>query len=125
MVNFGVIGYGYWGPNVVRNIDGLDGAQVLAVSDISPAARKRAQKTHPALQGTANASEVMSSTEIDAVAIVTPVWTHFDLAKYALQNGKHVFVEKPFTSCARQAEELSNLAQHKNLKIIVDHTFLF
>jgi predicted dehydrogenase len=125
MVNFGVIGYGYWGPNVVRNIDGLDRARVLAVSDKNPAARKRVQKIYPAIQVTADASEVMSSTEIDAVAIVTPVWTHFELAKDALQNGKHIFVEKPFTSSVEQAEQLINLAQQKNLKIMVDHTFLF
>jgi predicted dehydrogenase len=74
---------------------------------------------------TADASEVISSTEIDAVAIITPVWTHFELAKAALENGKHVFVEKPFTSDSAQAEELINLAAVKNLKIMVDHTFLF
>ena len=67
----------------------------------------------------------MSSTEIDAIAIVTPVWTHYELAKAALENGKHVFVEKPFTSSTAQAEELINLAAQKNLKIMVDHTFLF
>jgi predicted dehydrogenase len=73
----------------------------------------------------ADANEVITSSEIDAVAIVTPVWTHFELAKAALGNGKHVFVEKPFTSNIAQAEQLINLAQQKNLKIMVDHTFLF
>jgi predicted dehydrogenase len=67
----------------------------------------------------------MSSPEIDAIAVVTPVWTHYELAKAALQNGKHVFVEKPFTSNADQAKELIDLAARKNLKIMVDHTFLF
>ena len=125
MVNFAVIGYGYWGPNVVRNIETLDGARVLTVADSNAVARARLQKSHPAIQAVAHASEVMSSTEIDAVAIVTPVWTHFELAREALRNGKHVFVEKPFTSSVGQAEELINLAQQKNLKIMVDHTFLF
>ncbi|MGB8887772.1 MAG: Gfo/Idh/MocA family oxidoreductase [Candidatus Korobacteraceae bacterium] len=125
MVNFGVIGYGYWGPNIVRNLDGLEGAQVLAVSDRLPAARERAQKATHGIQITADASEVISSPAIDAVAIITPVWTHFELVKAALENGKHVFVEKPFTSNAGQAEELINLAAKKNLKIMVDHTFLF
>jgi predicted dehydrogenase len=74
---------------------------------------------------TANASEVTSSAEIDAIAVVTPVWTHYELVKTALMNGKHVFVEKPFTSNAAQGEELINLAQQKNLTIMVDHTFLF
>jgi predicted dehydrogenase len=74
---------------------------------------------------TSDASAIISSTEIDAVAVVTPVWTHYDLAKAVLENGKHVFVEKPFTSNAAQGEELINLAQQKNLTIMVDHTFLF
>jgi predicted dehydrogenase len=74
---------------------------------------------------TPDASDAILSTEIDAIAIVTPVWTHFELAKAALESGKHVFVEKPFTSNAAQAEELINLAQQKNLMIMVDHTFLF
>jgi predicted dehydrogenase len=125
MIKFGVIGYGYWGPNVVRNLDQLDGSQVVSVCDKSPTSRKRVQKAHPHVKVTAESSELVSSTEIDAIAVVTPVWTHFELAKAALENGKHVFVEKPFTSNAAQAEELINLAEKKNLKIMVDHTFLF
>ncbi len=124
-MNFGVIGYGYWGPNVVRNLMGLEGSQVLAIAEISPAARLRAQKAYPGVVVTPDAREVLSSVEIDAVAIVSPVWTHYELTKAALLNGKHVFVEKPFTSNAAQGEELINLAQQKNLKIMVDHTFLF
>jgi predicted dehydrogenase len=92
---------------------------------VSPAARLRAQKAYPGVKITADTSEVVSSAEIDAVAVVTPVWTHYELVKAALENGKHVFVEKPFTSNAAQGEELINLAQQKNLKIMVDHTFLF
>jgi len=74
---------------------------------------------------TADALELVSSAEIDAVAVITPVWEHFELAKAALENGKHVFVEKPFTSNVDQAEQLINLAEQKNLKIMVDYTFLF
>ncbi len=125
VMNFGAIGYGYWGPNVVRNIDGLEEARVLAICDKSPAARERAQKAMHDARVTDDPSEVITSPEIDAVAIVTPVWTHFELAKAALENGKHVFVEKPFTSSTAQAEELINLAARKNLQIMVDHTFLF
>ncbi len=124
-MNFGVIGYGYWGPNIVRNLASLDGSRVLAIAEVSPSARKRAQKAYPGVGITSVASDVISSTEIDAVAIVTPVWTHYELVKAALENGKHVFVEKPFTSTSAQGEELINLAQQKNLKIMVDHTFLF
>jgi predicted dehydrogenase len=124
-VNFGVIGYGYWGPNVVRNLTSLDGSQVLAIAEMSAGARKRAQKAHPGITVTADASEVMASPNIDAVAVITPVWTHYELAKAALENGKHVFVEKPFTSNTEQGEKLIELARRKNLKIMVDHTFLF
>jgi predicted dehydrogenase len=73
----------------------------------------------------AEASELIKATDIDAIAVVSPVWTHYELTKAALENGKHVFVEKPFTSNTAQAEELINLAAKKNLKIMVDHTFLF
>jgi predicted dehydrogenase len=125
MIKFGVIGYGYWGPNVVRNLGQLDGSKVVAVCDQSATARQRIQKAHPHVRVYSDAAELQTSAEIDAIAVVTPVWTHYELAKAALENGKHVFVEKPFTSNSRQAEELINLAERKNLKIMVDHTFLF
>ena len=125
MVRFGVIGYGYWGPNVVRNLASLEGSELITVCDKSPAARRRMQKAHPGIAVATEASEIVGSTDIDAVAVVTPVWTHYELAKAALENGKHVFVEKPFTSNTAQAEELIELAAKKNLKIMVDHTFLF
>jgi predicted dehydrogenase len=124
-VNFGVVGYGYWGPNIVRNVMSLEGSNVLAIAEISAAARIRAQKAYPGINVTAETLEVISSPAIDAVAVVSPVWTHYDLTKAALMNGKHVFVEKPFTTNSAQGEELINLAQQRNLKIMVDHTFLF
>jgi predicted dehydrogenase len=124
-VKFGVVGYGYWGPNIVRNLQSLTGAEITAVCDKSSASRKRVHKSYPNLYVTSEASEIMTSSDTDAVAIVTPVWTHYELAKAALENGKHVFVEKPFTSNTAQAEELIELAEQKNLKIMVDHTFLF
>jgi predicted dehydrogenase len=95
------------------------------VCDQSAAARKRIQSAHPGIPVYADANELLISPEVDAIAVITPVWTHYELAKAALENGKHVFVEKPFTSNAAQAEELINLAEQKNLKIMVDHTFLF
>ena len=85
-----VVGYGYWGPNVVRNIDGQAGASVVAVCDQSAAARARAEKGTLGVYVTADANEIVTSPDIDAVAIVTPVWTHYELAKKALENGKHV-----------------------------------
>jgi predicted dehydrogenase len=125
MIRVGVIGYGYWGPNIVRNLHGLESTRVEMVCDKSPKALARARKAYPNIRTASDPAEILHSPEIDAVAVITPVWTHFDLAKMALENGKHVFIEKPFTSNSRQAEELIELAARKNLKIMVDHTFLF
>ena len=116
VIRFGVIGYGYWGPNVVRNLDHIEGSKVVAVSDKSPAALKRVAKAYPHVIVSPDSADLISSPDIDAIAVVTPVWTHYELTKAALENGKHVFVEKPFTSNAAQAEELINLAARKNLR---------
>ena len=125
MLKFGVIGYGYWGPNIVRNLRALEGCQVVGICDQTPAARKRIQAANPGIPVYSNANELIKSPDVDAIAVVTPVWTHYELTKAALESGKHVFVEKPFTSTVAQAEELINLAAQKNLQIMVDHTFLF
>jgi len=125
MINFGVVGYGYWGPNIVRNLASLDSSRVRAIADVSLSARKRAHKSYPEITIAADPTELLRSPDIDAIAVISPVWTHYSLAKEALENGKHVFVEKPFTSSVEQAEELIELAQKKRLKIMVDHTFLF
>ena len=125
LVRVGIFGYGYWGPNVVRNLHALENCQVVTICDKNPAALKRANRVYPGVHLTTDFSEIMTSQQIDTVAIVTPVWTHFELAKTALLNGKHVFVEKPFTSTPQQAEELIELAERTRLKIMVDHTFLF
>jgi len=125
MIRIGVIGYGYWGPNIVRNLRSVDGCEVAAVCDRRPAALKRVAEAYPDVAVTSDPVELMVSPKIDAIAVVTPVATHFDLAKTALQNGKHVFIEKPFTSTLEQAAELIELSEKTNLKIMVDHTFLF
>ncbi len=125
MIRIGVIGYGYWGPNILRNLHGLDSAKVVGVCDVNPEAQKRAKHAFPDVPFSSDPSEMLRSPSVDAVAIVTPVWSHFELAKAALENGKHVFVEKPFTSNVVQAEELIELAEKRNLRIMVDHTFLF
>ncbi len=125
LVGVGVVGFGYWGPNIARNFSGLDKANVVAVCDLDAAALKRAGSVYPGVCLTTDFSDILRSADIDAVAIVTPVWTHYELAREALENGKHVFVEKPFTATPEQAETLIELADRKNLKIMVDHTFLF
>jgi predicted dehydrogenase len=125
VVRVGVIGYGYWGPNIVRNLHGQKNVQPVMVCDSSPAALGRARKAYPGMQTVSDPLELLRSPDIDAVAVITPVWTHYELAKLALENGKHVFIEKPFTSSSAQAQELVELAARKNLTIMVDHTFLF
>src|SRR5436190_10473454 len=125
MMRIGVIGYGYWGPNIVRNFHTHEGSEVALVCDKNAKAAERLRKAHPSIPFTTDAMEILKSPRIDAVAVVTPVWTHFELAKAALENGKHVFVEKPFTCSVEQAEELIELAARKRLQIMVDHTFLF
>ena len=125
MIRIGVIGYGYWGPNIVRNLQGLDSTRAEMICDSSPAAQARARKAYPNVRVVSDAKEILQSPDIDAVAVITPVWTHYELTKAALENGKHVFIEKPFTSSSAQAEELIELAARKKLTIMVDHTFLF
>ena len=125
MIRIGVIGYGYWGPNIVRNFHAHEKSEVVLVCDQSSKCQQRLHKAHPSIAFTMDANDVLKSPNIDLVAVVTPVWTHYELAKAALENGKHVFVEKPFTCSGQQAEELIELAERKNLKIMVDHTFLF
>jgi predicted dehydrogenase len=125
MIKAGVIGYGYWGPVVARNLHSADGCELVAICDKSVASMERARKAFPDAEVTCDANAIITSPDIDAVAVITPVWTHFEFAKAALENGKHVFVEKPFTASVAQAEELIELAARRNLQIMVDHTFLF
>ncbi len=125
MIRVGVLGYGYWGPNIVRNFHAQERCEVVLVCDKSLQAGERLRKVYPTIPFTTNENEILTSAKLDAVCVITPVATHYSLAKKALENGKHVFVEKPFTCNSPQAEELIELADRKNLKIMVDHTFLF
>jgi predicted dehydrogenase len=125
VLGVGVVGYGYWGPNVVRNFHAQENSRVVMVCDRRPDALARVSRAYPEIEVVNDLDLVLHSPAIDVVAIVTPVMTHYELAKTALENGKHIFVEKPFTFNSRQAEELIELADRKHLKIMVDHTFLF
>ena len=125
MIRVGVLGYGYWGPNLVRNFHAQEQSEVVLVCDKSRQAGDRLRKAYPAIPFTTDENEILTSTKIDVVCVITPVASHHSLAKRALENGKHVFVEKPFTCNSAQAEELIELADRRNLKIMVDHTFLF
>ena len=100
----GVIGYGYWGPNIVRNFSTANGSKVTMVCDMnSETLKNKVQKAYPHVRTTTNPDELIKDPEVDAVAIVTPVFTHFELGKKALEAGKSIFVEKPFTLNAAQA----------------------
>ena len=125
MIRMGVIGYGYWGPNIARNFMGINDVEVRTIADKNQKALSRARNQCPGVELTEDCNAIITSKHIDAVAIVTPVSTHFELAKTALENGKHVFVEKPFTATSAQAEVLIALAEKHKLKIMVDHTFIF
>jgi predicted dehydrogenase len=125
MLNIGVIGYGYWGPNVARNFHAASGVKLVAVSDISDKRLGLAQGHFPFIKGMKDPMDLIRSSEVDAVAIVTPVFAHYEMAKEALLAGKNVFIEKPFTATSTQAQELVDLAAKKKLTIMVDHTFLF
>ena len=125
MVRIGVIGYGYWGPNLVRNFGETAGAQVACVSDLRHERLKLVQARYPAVQVTTNHRDLIDDPKIDAIAIATPVSTHFDLCLSALQAGKHVFVEKPLAGTAEQVQRLVDAAQKANRVLMVDHTFVY
>ncbi|MGZ3884781.1 MAG: Gfo/Idh/MocA family protein, partial [Bacteroidia bacterium] len=124
-MNVGIIGYGYWGPNLVRNFSLVNNCKVKMVSDFRAERLAIVSRTYPAVAVTTNPDDILLSKEIDAVVIATPVFTHFALAKKALENGKHVLLEKPMTSTTKEAEELIHLAEQKKLLLMVDHTFLY
>ncbi|MCJ7580101.1 MAG: Gfo/Idh/MocA family oxidoreductase [Candidatus Aminicenantes bacterium] len=125
MINVGIIGYGYWGPNIARNFNASGKTNLISICDLDEGRLHLARSHFPFVKTFTNPEELISSPEINVVAVVTPVFTHHKLAKLALESGKHVFVEKPFTSTVKQGEDLINLAEKRNLKIMVDHTFLF
>lgn len=125
MINMAVIGYGYWGPNLVRNFVEAPGAQVLAVCDHRPERLALAESRYPGLRTTASVREIFDDPAIDAIAIATPVSSHYDLALNALQAGKHVLVEKPLTETSDQARRLIEEAERRRLILMVDHTFIY
>jgi predicted dehydrogenase len=125
MIRVAVLGYGYWGPNLVRNLWEHPECRVAVLADTDPARRSQAARRYPTIEMVADPTAALDSTDIDAVVIATPVMTHFDLARRALANGKHVLVEKPLTATSLQAAELVEEAQKRGLVLMVDHTFLY
>jgi predicted dehydrogenase len=125
MVNVGIIGYGYWGPNLLRNFAAQAEGKVMAVADPRSERLQGISKSYPAIETTTSPESIVTDKRIDAVVIATPVFTHYKLAKMALENGKHVLLEKPMTSSAVEARELIEIAERKRLTLMVDHTFLY
>lgn len=125
MINIGIIGYGYWGPNLVRNFFAARGCCVKTVADARPDRLEILKNIYPGITGVKTADEIINNPHIHAVVVATPVSTHFSIAKKALLQGKHVLIEKPMTASVLEAEILINLAAQKNLLLMVDHTFLY
>jgi len=125
MIGVGVIGYGYWGPNLVRNFAEVPGARVAVVSDLRAPRLAEVQRRYPGVKTTADPGELINDPSVDAVVVATPVSTHFALAMGALRAGKHVLVEKPIAAAAEQAQRLIEEADARGKVLMVDHTFLY
>jgi len=123
--NIGIIGFGYWGPNIVRNFSNHSECEVRYICDLGKKARDRARASYPNIDVIDDPNIIFSDNDIDIVAIVTPVSTHYPLAKMALKAGKHIFLEKPMVGTLTQADDLIRIAKEKNVVGVVDHTFLF
>jgi len=125
MLKVAIIGYGYWGPNLVRNFANVANCSVHTVVDFRSERLNVAKRNHPALTTTSNTDDVFNNPEIDAVVVATPVFTHYELAKKALEKDKHVLIEKPMTSNVKEANGLIEIALKRNKLLMVDHTFLY
>ena len=123
VVRVAIVGYGYWGPNLVRNIQDLEQSQVAAIADIDVHRLQKVSKKFPSICLTSDCRDVFNNPEIDAVIIATPVSTHFDLATQALESGKHVFVEKPLASSSEECRQLIQKATDRQRVLMVGHTF--
>src|SRR5581483_2559925 len=124
-VSVAVVGLGYWGPNIVRNLQELPEAEVVAVCDMRESALAKTAQRYPSVKQLRSFAQVLEDDSIEAVAIATPVSTHYELASAALRAGKHVFVEKPLAGSAEQALELIDLATERGLVLMPGHTFLY
>ena len=121
----GIVGFGYWGPNLVRNLYTTPGIRPEVIVDQSPARLELAQQRAPGVRTTTELDELLEDEQIDAVVVATPISTHFSVAQRALNAGKHVLVEKPMTATVDEAEALVALARERDRRLMVDHTFLF
>ena len=125
MMEVGVIGYGYWGPNLVRNFNESALSNVAMVSDLNAQRREAVRVRYPQVQTTDDYRSVIDSEQVEAIAIATPVQTHFEIAMAAIEAGKHVLVEKPMTQTGDQGALLIEAADKRNVVLMVDHTFIY
>lgn len=125
MINVALVGYGYWGVNLLRNLTSIEECNVLAVCESNQSRHALLTGLYPGISIVSNYEDILNNEAIEAVVIATPVGTHYELTKKALLKGKHVLVEKPLTDSVKTAQELVELAQSKNLLLMVDHTFLY
>jgi predicted dehydrogenase len=125
MIKIGLIGYGYWGPNLARNFHFNEDMELTAICDLSSDRLKTACKNYPQVKCYSNIDDFFANTGMDAVAIATPVGTHYELAKRAFETGRHLWLEKPMTETVEQGLRLIDLAKKKNRVFIVDHTFVY
>lgn len=125
MIKVAVAGYGYWGPNLVRNIQESGKASVVTCCDMNSDRLKQVSTKYPSVRTTNCYDDVLMDPSVDAVVIATPVATHYEFARKALENGKHVLLEKPATSSTAEAEKLVELAEKNKLTYMIDHTFIY
>jgi predicted dehydrogenase len=125
MIKVGVIGYGYWGPNLVRNFMTAPGSEVTRVCDLREERIAPLRKLYSGIKTCSDSTELINDPQIDAVVIATPVSSHFDLALAALRAGKHVLVEKPLATRSDHARQLIDEAAARRLVLLVDHTFVY
>jgi predicted dehydrogenase len=125
VIRLGVIGYGYWGPNLVRHFAQLGGCQLTAVADSDESRLAQLRRLHPTVRAVAHGEDLVDAADVDALAIATPISTHYALAREALRHGKHVLVEKPMAATAAHCKELIGLAEEQEKVLMVDHTFVY
>jgi len=125
MIKVGLIGYGYWGPNLARNLADTEGVELAAIAEARPDRREAAARHHQGTTMVADAADLIKRDDLDAVVIATPLHTHYALAAAAIERGRHVLIEKPLAASKKEAESLAELADKHGVRLMVDHTFVY
>jgi predicted dehydrogenase len=125
MIKVGLIGYGYWGPNLARNLADTEGVELAAIADARPDRREAAARHHQGTTMVADAADLITRDDLDAIVIATPLHTHYALAAAAIERGRHVLIEKPLAASKKEAESLAELADKHGVRLMVDHTFVY